>query len=138
MENKKNTRHEVSSKDEAWALAGELFGSDWMEDASSSERAGYPIYRSTADANSWISDLNTRLELNMADGSTINIWIEERKYTAEEVKSIISEARKELETIEKFFEVVKESKGSRTASDVMTLLLRKRSEYKRALKTFGL
>lgn len=66
----------VSSKKEAWELAAKLFPTDWEKDEESSERAGYPIYKSTA-ANRpgfWISDLNTRLELNMGS-ETVNINI---------------------------------------------------------------
>ena len=52
-----------------------------MKDDVASERAGYPIYKSTAEGNdSWISDLNTRLEINVSTSrylKTTNIDIEQ-------------------------------------------------------------
>lgn len=73
----------VTSIKEAWDEANRIFPTDYMKDEQSSNRAGYPIYRSTAeDVNAWISDLNCRLEVNIQNPKTkeiesINIWIEE-------------------------------------------------------------
>lgn len=73
---------QVRTVKEAWELANKLFPTDYMKDEQSSQRAGYPIYISTAEGNeSWISDLGNRLELNIwKDGGveSINIWIEEK------------------------------------------------------------
>lgn len=67
----------VDSKEKAWELAAKLFPTDYAEDLQASERAGYPIYNSTADGvNAWICDLNTTLELNLPDGSITRINIE--------------------------------------------------------------
>lgn len=64
---------------EAWTMANEIFPTDYMKDSSRSEAAGYDIYFTTAAGkNAWISDLNDRLELNMDDGRTINIWSENK------------------------------------------------------------
>lgn len=58
-------------------MANELFPTDYMKDEAASERAGYAIYKSTAEGvNAWISDLGCRLEVNQ-DGRSVNIWIEE-------------------------------------------------------------
>lgn len=69
----------VWSKKEAWELANRLFPTDYEKDEQSSERAGYPTYRSTAEGHyyDYICDLNDRLELNYSDGRSENIWIEE-------------------------------------------------------------
>lgn len=70
---------EVRSIDEAWAKVNEVFPTDYEKDEESSQRAGYPIYRSTAEGHyeDYICDLNTRLEVNIAEGNqTINVWIE--------------------------------------------------------------
>lgn len=73
---------EVTSVSEAWKIANQLFPTDYILDAEKSNGAGYPIYVSTADGyNGWISDLNTRLELNFADGTSKNIWIVEKPKT---------------------------------------------------------
>ena len=64
---------------EAWNLANKMFPTDYQKDEESSKRAGYPIYRSTAEGhfNDYICDLNDRLEVNIAEGNqSINIWID--------------------------------------------------------------
>ena len=78
----------VKSVEEAWMKANELFPTDYEKDDRSSANAGYPIYYSTASGNnSWISDLNTSLELNIWKGKkieTIRIIIEEEPEITEE------------------------------------------------------
>lgn len=69
----------AESIQKAWDMANEIFPTDYEKDEESSLKAGYPIYRSTADGryHNYICDLNDRLELNLEDGNrTINIWIE--------------------------------------------------------------
>ena len=86
-------RIEVSTMQEAWNKANELFPTDYELDSESSERAGYPIYRSTADGrwNDHISDLSTRLEVNIGSES-INIWIKaEVEVRAEETPEVPEE-----------------------------------------------
>lgn len=68
----------VKTMEEAWTKVNEIFPTDYAKDNDSSERAGYPIYRSTAEGHyyDYICDLNNRLEINLAEGNqTINIWI---------------------------------------------------------------
>lgn len=102
----KSSHYTVSSRDEAWTKANELFPTDYEQDTQSSSRAGYPIYRSTADGmtNYWyntICDLGCRLEINLCgenwDGETINVWIEEPAEEKEDPQEPENwEARKEL------------------------------------------
>ena len=67
----------VTSIKDAWAEANKIFPTDYEHDAGRSERAGYPIYYSTAaGVNAWISDLGNRLEVNLPDGKSVNIWIQ--------------------------------------------------------------
>ena len=70
---------------EAWNLVNEFFPTDYDRDEASSQRAGYPIYRSTADDHyyDYICDLGNRLEVNLSDGKTINIWIQPEKQEAD-------------------------------------------------------
>lgn len=81
----------VTSVEKAWEAANRIFPTDYMKDEQSSQRAGYPIYRSTADhVNAWISDLNCRLEVNIQNPDTkniesTNIWIEEEPEIIETV-----------------------------------------------------
>lgn len=73
------TRHiHVSSVSAAWAEASRLIPTDYNQDAQSSARAGYPVFRGTLDPMNYICDLGDRLEVNLADGSTVNIWIDEQ------------------------------------------------------------
>ncbi|MDD3029861.1 MAG: hypothetical protein PHS57_06250 [Alphaproteobacteria bacterium] len=71
----------VASIKEAWEKANEVFPTDYIKDENSSERAGYPIFRSTAEGHyyDYICDLGCRLEVNLSDGNVVNIWIEADK-----------------------------------------------------------
>ena len=74
----------AASTRQAWEIAGEILGTDYTEDTASTARAGYPIHRSTAEGNrGYICDLGDRLEVNLQDGSSRNIWIS-REALAEE------------------------------------------------------
>lgn len=68
----------VTSKQEAWNKVNEIFPTDYEQDLGSSDRAGYPIYRSTAEGHyyDYICDLGNRLEVNLPDGKSANIWIQ--------------------------------------------------------------
>ena len=68
----------VMSREAAWAEVDKIFPTDYQKDENTTERAGYPVYKSTADnTNAWISDMGCRLEVNLPDGKSVNIWIEE-------------------------------------------------------------
>lgn len=71
--------YEVMSKAEAWAVANQIFPTDYIEDARRSDGAGYPVYSSTADGHfyDYICDLGDRLEVNLSNGKTVNVWIRE-------------------------------------------------------------
>jgi hypothetical protein len=130
----------VKNEREAWKLAAEIFGCAYERDAEASQRAGYSIYRGQTDVNCWISDLGNRIELNMADGSTICIWIEpeERLYTAAEVRKIITETKQELEAVEKITEAVKSMDITETADAVLRQMSIRRRELMDKLAEFGL
>lgn len=86
----------VTSRQEAWRTADEIFPTDYMKDERASRAAGYDIYYSTADGcNDWISDLGNRLEVNYYNsGKTVNIWIEEtpqfKEYQIEDALRVIN------------------------------------------------
>ena len=67
----------VKSTTEAWNKANEIFPTDYECDNQRSERAGYPVYSSTAEGHwyDYICDLGDRLELNLSNGDTVNIWV---------------------------------------------------------------
>ena len=72
----------VKTMAEAWSKADELFPTDYELDGQRTARAGYPVYYSTLDGcTAYICDLGDRLEVNLADGSSVNIWVkaEERE-----------------------------------------------------------
>ena len=82
---------------EAWQEADRLIPTDYIKDEASSLRAGYDIYRSTAAGNSsYICDLGDRLEVNLDNGTSVNIWIEEepqfQEWELAEALSLINEA----------------------------------------------
>lgn len=67
----------VKTAREAWEKADAIFPTDYEKDNERSDRAGYDIYKSTLEGcNSWISDLGNRLEINLENGETVNIWID--------------------------------------------------------------
>ena len=76
----------VKNRKEAWKKAAELFPTDYEKDINSSNRAGYPVYRSNVDSMFyyWISDLSTSLELNMG-AETVKIWIDEEAAEDEKI-----------------------------------------------------
>ncbi len=67
----------VTSIRDAWAEVRKIFPTDYEYSTERSERAGYPIYYSKASGvNAWISDLGNRLEVNLPDGKSVDIWIQ--------------------------------------------------------------
>lgn len=70
----------VSNKEKAWEEANKMFPYDYEKDEEGSAKAVYPIYTSTASEHpqNWISDLGNRLEINLENGSSTNIWIEDQ------------------------------------------------------------
>jgi hypothetical protein len=88
----------ATSIKQAWQMADEIFPTDYIKDYTKSANAGYDIYVSTAaGTNAWISDLGSRLEVNLMDeGKTVNIWIEEepefKEYQLADALAVISEA----------------------------------------------
>lgn len=88
----------VRNREEAWMEANRLFPTDYEKDEVASMRAGYHVYRSTAEGeNSWISDLGDRLEMNiMQEDKSVestNIWIEQEPEVTEIVKWSSSDIR---------------------------------------------
>ena len=73
------TRIEVNSLEEAWRMVDQIFPTDYIKDEVSSKGAGYPVYRSTAKGHfyDYICDLNDRLEINLSNGKTVNVWFSE-------------------------------------------------------------
>lgn len=93
---------EVNSKEQAWIEADKLFPTDYIKDETKSENAGYDIYCSTCDGvNAWISDLDSKLEVNLENGETVNIWIEEepqfKEYQISDALEVIDDAIYEID-----------------------------------------
>lgn len=65
----------VSDRNEAWELTYRLMNHNLERDEEASKRAGYTIKRDIDNENNWVSDLNSRLELNFSNGSTLNIYV---------------------------------------------------------------
>ena len=87
----------VTSRQEAWNKADEIFPTDYIKNDRYSAEVGYDIYTSTAaGVNAWISDLGDRLEINLATGDTVNIWIDDEpkfsEYQIADALEIIDDA----------------------------------------------
>lgn len=66
----------VTSIRDAWAEVRKIFPTDYEYSTERSERAGHPIYYSKDNGvNAWISDLGNRLEVNLPDRKSVDIWI---------------------------------------------------------------
>lgn len=86
----------ATSERKAFEKAFEILGAGVEKDEEATKRAGYAIYRSTANASEWVSDLGDRLEVNTANGESVVIWIE-----AEAETETASTEEKPLATVEK-------------------------------------
>lgn len=74
----------VPSKSQAWKKIRELSDDVFNLDVASSDKAGYKVYRSLNNPETWMSDLNDRFELNTPEG-TRNVWIDpDTAYTFDE------------------------------------------------------
>ena len=62
----------VNTKAQAWNEADKIFPSDYTYDSRLTHESGYPVF---TGQGGWINDLNTRLEVNLITGETVNIWI---------------------------------------------------------------
>ena len=85
----------ATNKAQAWEIVNEIFPTDYIKDDARSNRAGYDIYYSTAaGVDAWISDLEERIEVNLPNDKTVNIWIAESpkfsEYEYEEALRIIN------------------------------------------------
>lgn len=80
----------VTTKAEAWDIAKLMLGKEmaYYLDMEASKRAGYNIFRNDESYYSYICDLGYRLEVNMENGTTKNIWIGKQE---EPIKEIIHE-----------------------------------------------
>ena len=82
----------VKSTAEAWRKAAKVLPFEVQLDARSTERVGYPIHRSAAEYYDYICDLGCRLEVNLSNGETVNIWIKEEEATEQEAAQEVSAA----------------------------------------------
>lgn len=116
MKTKHITTHSVN---EAWSVAADIFPTDYAKDTQRSSRAGYDVYHSTADGvSAWISDLGCRLEVNLPNGDTVNVWIEEDPEAIAEAELDAALAEEAAEEIER--EIIAEQIEARKAAERMT------------------
>ena len=125
------------TEQEAWKKAKEIFGCGYEKDEQGSRNAGYPVYRGTSGAKCWISDLGSRLELNMANGDTINIWIEDERYTAAQVREIVATNRKEVEAADRILKLLDAMEDGETTKVVLAVTRMRRAMAEHQLAKFG-
>lgn len=104
----KTTRYHVNSVSAAWAKVNEVFPTDYNKDENSSARAGYPVFRSSVEYYNYICDLGDRLEVNLENGETINIWID----ATEETEAAAAVEMPEKENSEEYIEILLTAKES--------------------------
>lgn len=130
----------AESRNEAWSKASSLFPFDFEKDEFASKNAGYPIYRAIGKTQSWISDLGSMLELSIENDKgnieTFRIWIEDRRYTAKEVREIVSVQRKEMEAITAI-RLAAEVMDTEAGKQVIKLLNSMEIQVKARLEQFG-
>ena len=86
----------ATTKREAFEIAYNKIGA-YELDRESTKNAGYNIYRSTKEYYDYVCDLETRLEINYANGKSENIWIDSTHLEIAELKETV--AKKDLEII---------------------------------------
>lgn len=66
----------AKSKEQAWQIVDACFPTDYQLDPRRTYGAGYNVYGSTADGHyyDYICDLGNRLEVNLSNNQTINVW----------------------------------------------------------------
>ena len=85
---------------EAWEAASAIMPTDFEYDSARSAAAGYSIYYSTAfNTAAWISDLGSRLEVNLPNGKSVNIWIEKEKAAEKTEAELDREATETAKTM---------------------------------------
>ena len=86
----------ATTMSKAFEIAYEKIGA-YELDREATKRAGYKVYRSTNKYYDYICDLETRLEINYANGKSENIWIDSTPLEVAELKATV--AKKDLEII---------------------------------------
>lgn len=82
----------VRDKKQAFIEADKITNYDYDYDPYRSARAGYPIYYTTHEGvTEYICDLGNRLEVNLANGKSVNIWIADEE--AEARKALVKLAQ---------------------------------------------
>lgn len=119
----------ASSVSEAWRAAARIFPTDYEKNEENSKRAGYPIYETTSTDERFsgfhISDLNTRLEVNMGN-ETVTIWIEEDAFEIV-VKGLTEEEKESLkEVVDKEIRRIKSTKREFCGNGFSTVRIVKR------------
>ena len=94
----------TNNREQAWTIANEVFPTDYIKNEAKSLRAGYDIYESTAEGVfAWISDLNDRIEVNLNNGKTITIWIDEepkfKEWQIEDALQVLDKAIYKIDDI---------------------------------------
>lgn len=126
----------VGNMEKAWEEANKIFPYDYEKDEEGSLKAGYSIYRSTASEHpqNWISDLGNRLEINLENGSSTNIWIEDQGEDVE-VTVIAKTGKPEFTTLMLNTEKIFDSFG--LAEKQMNVRMGRKFTLKKSFRLYG-
>lgn len=92
----------VQNINKAWQMVNEIFPTDYEKDEAASNTAGYNIYRSRLNHYDYICELGDRLEVNLANGKTVNIWIESSEDEASEPEAMENVTEKAEEIMHEY------------------------------------
>lgn len=92
----------VQNINKAWQMVNEIFPTDYEKDENASNAAGYNIYRSRLNHYDYICELGDRLEVNLANGKTVNIWIESSDDEASETATAENVTKKAEEIMHEY------------------------------------
>lgn len=88
----------VATRTEAFEKVREYIG-NYTYDVEASKSAGYSIYKSDVNSLDYVSDLGTRLEVNLGslkESPSINIWIDDKAVEIERLEEKIKEQAQEI------------------------------------------
>ena len=110
----------VCTIEDAWAVVNLIFPTNYKKDEESTKRAGYPIYSSIKADHfyCYICDLGNRLEINLDNGKTVNVWIATEAENTETKRKELSNAEIAIDFINQLInERIKTIGSEKVATD---------------------
>ena len=109
------SRIEANTVSEAWQIVKGIFPTDYELDQFSTKNAGYPVYRSTEEGHyyDYICDLGDRLEVNLSNGKTVNVWFsdlywkaienDELRHQVADLKNFVTSLKQDIANYQNYY-----------------------------------